>query len=247
MPRTARQFSHSGYLHVIVRGNGKQILFEDREDHYFFLSILEKYCKETDVKILAYCLMENHVHLLVHDLEGNTSQMMKKIGVSYSGYYNRKYERTGHLFQDRFRSEIIEDEAYLLTVFRYILNNPKKAGIASASSYEWNSFSLYGRNDSFVDTTVLHELIGDRQNYLSFMDEEDDADCLEYEPPKHDDDWVKRIIKNCLNADSGTVLQSYDRAKRDEAILLLRQKGMTVRQIERFTGINRGIIQNIKT
>ena len=115
MPRTARQFSHSGYMHVIIRGNGKQILFEDYEDHYFFLSILKRYCEETEVRILAYCLMENHVHLLVHDLEGNTSQMMKKIGVSYSGYYNRKYERTGHLFQDRFRSELIEDEAYLLT------------------------------------------------------------------------------------------------------------------------------------
>lgn len=245
MPRTARQFSHSGYMHVIVRGNGKQILFEDYEDHYFFLSILKRYCEETEVRILAYCLMENHVHLLVHDLEGNTSQMMKKIGVSYSGYYNRKYERTGHLFQDRFRSELIEDEAYLLTVFRYILDNPVKAGISPASSYEWSSFSQYDRQDSFVDTTVFHELIGGYQSYLAFMEVEDDADCMEYESEKqkHDDEWAKRIIKAYLNAESGTVLQSFDRAKRNEAIRYLKQKGITNRQIERITGVNRGVIQ----
>ena len=245
MPRTARQFSHSGYMHVIIRGNGKQILFEDYEDHYFFLSILKRYCEETEVRILAYCLMENHVHVLVHDLEGNTSQMMKKIGVSYSGYYNRKYERTGHLFQDRFRSELIEDEAYLLTVFRYILNNPVKAGISPASSYEWSSFSQYDRQDSFVDTTVFHELIGGYQSYLAFMEVEDDADCMEYESEKqkHDDEWAKRIIKAYLNAESGTVLQSFDRAKRNEAIRYLKQKGITNRQIERITGVNRGVIQ----
>ena len=230
---------------MIIRGNGKQILFEDYEDHYFFLSILKRYCEETEVRILAYCLMENHVHLLVHDLEGNTSQMMKKIGVSYSGYYNRKYERTGHLFQDRFRSELIEDEAYLLTVFRYILNNPVKAGISSASSYEWSSFSQYDRQDSFVDTTVFHELIGGYQSYLAFMEVEDDADCMEYESEKqkHDDEWAKRIIKAYLNAESGTVLQSFDRAKRNEAIRYLKQKGITNRQIERITGVNRGVIQ----
>ena len=243
MPRVARQLSCSGYMHVIIRGNGKQILFEDHEDYHFFLSILEKYCVETSVKILAYCLMDNHVHLLVYDLEGNTSLMMKKIGVSYSGYYNRKYEKTGHLFQDRFRSENIEDEAYLLTVFRYILNNPRKAGVCSTVSYKWNSFSLYDDQDSFVDTSVLHKLIGDFQSYFEFMNEDDDAECLEYERPNHDDDWVKRTIKSTLKIESGTALQSYDRAKRDSAIRLLRQKGMTINQIERATGINRGIIQ----
>lgn len=83
MPRTARQFSQTGYLHLIVRGIGRQILFEDRQDHLFFLSILEKYSTETSIAILAYCLMDNHAHLLAHDPECSVSLMMKKIGVSY--------------------------------------------------------------------------------------------------------------------------------------------------------------------
>ncbi len=246
MPRGARQFSTSGYMHLIIRGNGKQILFEDWEDHHFFLSILEKYCMETEVKILAYCLMDNHVHLLVHDQDNNSSRMMQKIGVSYSGYYNRKYEKTGHLFQDRFKSEAIEDEAYLLTVFRYILNNPKKAGICSAAAYEWNSFPLYDARDSFVDTSKLRELIGDRKSYLAFMDVEDeDEECMEYDRADHSDEWAKHIIQKYLNIESGTAIQEYNRNKRNAALKILREKGMSVRQIERFTGINRGIIQRI--
>ena len=88
MPRQARQLSESGYLHLIVRGIGKQILFEDREDRLFFLSRLKRFCAETNVSVLAYCLMENHVHLLVHDQEHSTPLLMKKLGVPY---WNKGY------------------------------------------------------------------------------------------------------------------------------------------------------------
>ena len=155
MPRQARQLSESGYLHLIVRGIGKQILFEDREDRLFFLSRLKRFCAETNVSVLAYCLMENHVHLLVHDQEHSTPLLMKKLGVSYSGYFNQKYERSGHLFQDRYRSEAIEDERYLLSVFRYILNNPQKAGLGSPLNYEWSSVAQYGTTDALTDTSLL--------------------------------------------------------------------------------------------
>ncbi len=86
MPRQPRQHSESGYLHLIVRGIGKQLLFEEREDSHFFLSLLRRYSAETSVSVLAYCLMENHVHLLVRDEQGQTPLLMKKLGVSYSSY-----------------------------------------------------------------------------------------------------------------------------------------------------------------
>ncbi len=243
MPRQARQFSESGYLHLIVRGIGKQILFEDREDRLFFLAILERFCGETGVCVLAYCLMENHVHLLVYDREGKTPLLMKKLGVSYSRYYNRKYERSGHLFQDRYLSEAVEDEDYLLAVFRYILLNPEKAGLGSAADYEWSSFSRYGEADPVVDTSLLCELIGDREEYVAFLAERKDDDCMEYEAVSRDDEWAKDVIRSCLRIESGTVLQSYDRGKRDAALRKLKSKGLSVRQLERLTGINRGVIQ----
>lgn len=193
MARQARQLSKSGYLHLIVRGIGKQILFEDREDRLYFLSILERFCTETGVHMLAYCLMENHVHLLA--------------------------------------------------VFRYILTNPEKAGLGFAADYEWSSFSLYGETDSFVDTSLFSALIGSKDEYLAFLYEGKDDDCMEYESPRRDDEWAKAVIRKHLHAESGTVLQSYDRERRDAAIRELKSQGLSIRQLERLTGINRGVIQ----
>ena len=84
MPRQPRQRSESGYLHLIVRGIGRQALFEEWEDYQFFLSILERFSRETRMIVCAYCLMENHVHLLVRDKGEQAALMMKKLGVSYS-------------------------------------------------------------------------------------------------------------------------------------------------------------------
>lgn len=243
MPRQARQLSESGYLHLIVRGIGEQILFEDREDRLFFLSRLKRFCAETNVSVLAYCLMENHVHLLVHDQEHSTPLLMKKLGVSYSGYFNQKYERSGHLFQDRYRSEAIEDERYLLSVFRYILNNPQKAGLGSPLNYEWSSVAQYGTTDALTDTSLLCELIGNREAYDAFLREENDDVCMEYNTSSRDDEWAKAVIRKCLGTESGTVIQRYDRGRRDAALRQLKAEGLSVRQLERLTGINRGVIQ----
>ena len=243
MPRQARTNSSTGYLHIIARGIGKQILFEEAEDYRFYLSILERFSAETEITVLAYCLMDNHVHLLVLDKEGKAPLLMKKTGVSYSGYFNRKYNRSGHLFQDRYKSEAIEDDAYLLSVFRYILNNPQKAGIGAASDYPWNSYSCYGKADTFVDTRILCDLIGDRRRYRAFLHKENDDVCLEYEKQKHDDEWAKSILRAYLNGESGTVLQSYDRVERNIALRNLKREGISIRQLERLTGINRGVVQ----
>ena len=247
MPRQARIKSDSGYLHLIVQGIGKQTLFESREDYLFFLNRLERFCREVDVGVCAYCLMENHVHLLVHDRKENAALLMKKLGVSYSQYYNHRYQRQGHLFQDRYLSEPVGDEAYLVTVFRYILNNPRKAGICPARDYEWSSYGLYAHPTEMMELSLLRELIGDDRHYAAFIAMENDDVCLEFEARKRDDDWAKAIITGQLNADSGTALQSLNRKDRNAALQRLLEKGLTVRQIERLTGISRGVIQRQKT
>ncbi len=243
MPRQARQLSDSGYLHLILRGIGKQILFEDREDMEFFLSALCRFCRETEVTLCAYCLMENHVHLLVNDSKGNTPLLMKKLGVSYARHFNGRYGRCGHLFQDRYLSEAIEDDGYLLAVFRYILKNPQKAGICPAAEYEWSSFAAYDDPASFVDTSLLRELIGGREAYLAFLSSDSEETCMEYEPIRRNDDWAKETMKKLLGVSSGTSLQQMDRADRSAALKALKGAGLTVRQIERLTGINRNVVQ----
>jgi REP element-mobilizing transposase RayT len=243
MARQAREVSDSGYMHVIVRGIGRQVLFEEEEDYTFYLDSLERYSKAVRVTVCAYCLMENHVHLLLYDPERQIPVLMKKLGVRYSYYFNRKYERTGHLFQDRYRSETVDDDAYLATVYRYIMRNPEEAGICKASEYRWSSYALYGKSGSFVDTGMLERVVRDREDHAAWIAETTDDECLEYMPPRHDDAWALKVIHKQLNGQSGTSLQKMDRAERNEALRKLKKAGLSVRQIERLTGINRGTVQ----
>lgn len=243
LPRQARNINEGGYRHVIIRGIGKQILFEDEYDNLFFLRKLDRYSKETDVPVCAYCLMDNHVHLLIHDLGLNTPLLMKKIGVSYSAHYNGKYERTGHLFQDRYKCENINDDRYYLTVLRYILRNPEKAGICVTEKYRWSSYRAYGDSSSFLDQSLTYELIKDEQEYHDYITAENHDSCMEFAGRK-DDEWAKDVIQRTLGASSGTVIQNYGRRERDRALKSLKSEGMSIRQIERLTGINRGVIQN---
>ena len=245
MPRSARTFGNSGYLHVIVRGIGRQLLFEEPSDYHYYIWLLEKYSGETGTAVNAYCLMENHVHLLVRHKEGSVSLFMKKMGISYSAYFNRKYERTGHLFQDRFKSEPVDDDAYFLSVNRYILKNPEKAGICSAADYPWSSYSLYFSKDTFVDTSLLHDMIGSESDYREFVAAENDAVCMESENDGTKEDRTREILRSVLGTENGMILQSFDSAERDEAITALHKAGLSVRTIERITGIGRGIIQKI--
>ncbi len=243
MSRAARKLSISGYMHIVIKGIGKQIIFEEAADYRRFLSTLERFCGETRVRICAYCLMENHAHLLIRDEQCEVSTFMQKVGISYSMYFNRKYERNGHLLQDRFFSECVENETYLLTVLRYILNNPKKAGICDASKYRWSSYALYDNPAPYMDISLIKKLLGDKTNYEEFINMDEDDHCLDYDMYVKDDSWAKYMIRKCLNVDSGTALQSFERKKRNEALRILKANGLTNKQIERLTGISRNIVQ----
>ena len=124
MPRQARKRAESGIYHVMLRGINQQRIFEDEEDNQRFLQILRE-CKEIGgFMLLAYCLMGNHVHLLIKEGTESLEQIFKRIGGRFVYWYNVKYQRVGHLFQDRFKSEPVDTDAYLLTVIRYIHQNP---------------------------------------------------------------------------------------------------------------------------
>ena len=244
MPRQARKMSASRYMHIIVRGIGKQLLFEDVYDYRHYLEKLEYYCMDTNVRVCAYCLMDNHVHLLVKGEPSSIVLLMKKIGVSYSWYYNKKYEKVGHLFQDRYKSEPIENEVYLLNVFRYILKNPQKAGICSAANYPWNSYRYYDKPLPFMDLAAIRALLGNFSQYQDFIEQESEEPVLEYNEIRHNDAWAKEEIKRSLGISSGTVLQSYSKNERDAALVKLKERGLSARQISRLTGLGRSIVQN---
>ena len=243
MPRKPRNYGQ--FFHVIVRGIGKQILFEDEKDRIKFLDSMRRYRDETKIGILAYCLMENHVHMLIKDVDSNLSMFMKKLGISYAAYYNKKYERTGHLFQDRYKSEVITGDIDILNVYRYILNNPQKAHIGRTTTYKWSSYREYGQKGGLTDSTMLKKMIGDKSRLDDFLKSESDYVGMEDVMTTHDDVWALQVIKQKLKLKSGTELQKLPRAERDEKLVRLKSEGLTIRQIERLTGISKSVISRV--
>jgi putative transposase len=120
MPRRARKLSLTGIYHVMLRGINQQKIMEDKEDKEKLLTILKECKLISGYKLYAYCLMGNHLHLIIKVEEEPLDKIFKRICGRYVYWYNAKYRRVGHLFQDRFKSEPIEDERYLLSVLRYI-------------------------------------------------------------------------------------------------------------------------------
>ena len=160
MPRTARKKSNSGIYHIMLRGINRQIIFEDDEDRVKFIDILKHYKQKCGFNIFAYCLMDNHVHLIIKVNNDSLKSIMKRIGVSYVYWYNWKYKRSGHLFQDRYKSEVIEDDSYLLSLVRYIHQNPIKANITPIiGEYPWSSYGEYIRNPHIVSHFVFPTLV----------------------------------------------------------------------------------------
>jgi REP element-mobilizing transposase RayT len=144
MPRYARTYSQTGIYHVIMRGNNKQAIFHDNKDKKVFIKLLKAHKAKKNFMLYAFCLMDNHVHLLIGDKNNRLSDIMHGLNGAYANYFNREYKKVGHLFQDRFRSENIENDTYLFAVIRYIHQNPRKAGMVDKiGDYKWSSFNDY--------------------------------------------------------------------------------------------------------
>lgn len=198
MPRKARIISRTNIYHVILRGINQQIIFEEEEDFHFFLSVLSK-CKEiSEYKLYAYCLMDNHVHLLMEEGTEPLAKVFKRICDRYVYWYNHKYDRVGPLFQDRFRSEPVETEEYFLAVVRYILQNPVKAGIVSTvNQYKWCNYSEFFKENDFTDTGKVLGFFSERGQFLSYINAESSEKCLDISSTTHtfiSDETGKKIM-----------------------------------------------------
>lgn len=245
MPRFTRQESTLGLYHVMQRGVGKQIVFEDKQDHKFYLERLNEYKEELKCELIAYCLLDNHAHLLIRtDSLSDVSGMMLRLGTSYANYYNKKYERSGHVFQGRYLSEPINDERYLLSCVRYIHNNPVKAGITTRERYPWSSYREYTGESILINQNFFLEIIGDMDQFISFSAEKDDTIIMDC-----DDDVLSEKDALCLighelgmDCSNAGIIKSLSKPERDRIILLLKNSGMSVRTIERITGISKRII-----
>lgn len=138
----------------MVRGNARENVFIDNQDKGKLLKIIFEKKKDELFLLYAYCIMNNHAHFVLKEMKESISNSMKKITTSYAIYFNKKYNRVGHVFQDRFRSEVIKNDSYLLSAIRYVHNNPEKAGIANKEEYPWSSYQFYNSHDSKLSEII---------------------------------------------------------------------------------------------
>ena len=149
-------------------------IFHMHENLSRYSEVLSSVQKKAPFVLDAYCLMDNHIHLLLQKLDEPLGGIMKRIGTSYVYWFNRKYERVGHLFQARFRSEVVEDDSYFLTVLRYIHQNPTRAQMVDlGGDYPWNSYAAYTsavqQDKALVDTSLGLGIMEGREPLLRFM------------------------------------------------------------------------------
>ncbi len=154
MPRTARITIENACYHIITRGNQKQCVFQESKDYEKYLSILTKYKEKYRFRLYCFCLMPNHVHLMIKVKNPDLlSTIMKGLNLSYTLYFNFKYDKVGHLWQDRFKSKIIEKDSYLLECITYIENNPLRASlISNLGDYAWSSYNLRKIKNKLLDS-----------------------------------------------------------------------------------------------
>ncbi|MBZ9689579.1 transposase [Clostridium estertheticum] len=180
MARKARLKAADAIFHIMCKSISEVDLYRDSEDKEKYLSLVKKYKKLYNVKIYGYCLMDNHAHLLVDANGSDISKVMHGINFSYAMYFNKKYEREGHLFKDRFKSKIVDNDQYLKTVSLYIHNNPTDIGEFRdcPENYAFSSLGIYigKRRDHFniVDYSFILGFFGNkldtaRKNYYSLV------------------------------------------------------------------------------
>ena len=145
MPRPLRPIDKGLIYHVINRGNNRQNVFDKPEDFEAFLRSMRDLKERRPFELYGYCLMTNHIHLLIKPLETAISRVMQSLLVSHTQRYHRHYKSGGHLWQGRFKSPVVQGDGHLLRVLRYIEANPVKAGMVDrAGDYAWSSFAAHG-------------------------------------------------------------------------------------------------------
>lgn len=248
MPRKRRQIAASGYYHVILRGCGKRILFETDSDRRYFLSLLERYGEKYELKYLAWCLMDNHVHLLLKDEKQALSRAMHDIAFVFAQHFNAMTDSVGSVFQRPFSSFPVENERNLLRVMRYIHNNPLRAGIAGSLSYPWSSYDDYFSDSSLTDTALILGMLGGVDEFRKFCSHFKVREMIAIDSKvngRPSDSEAIEQAKQLLNGDSPTRIPSYKRKKRDACIRDLLDAGLPIRQIARITGLGRSIVVRI--
>ena len=261
MPRQCRNTSDTGVYHVMLRGNNKQDIFEYQNDYLKFQDLLYQKCHPQDFNhkplppcciVYAYCLMPNHVHLLIQEKGERISDCIKCIATSYAQYYNIKFGHSGHLFQGRFRSEPVNNWEYFVSLLRYIHQNPVAGGLTlRVKDYPWSSWSEYEHLGSCpmpfcsvssvlsrISLKELTELVNEPLPKTSrFLDYNNEM------PIRLSEEKIREFISKDCKIQNPKEIQLYSKQERKAVLKEILAFGGSIKQISRITGISESIVR----
>lgn len=257
MARTQREYSPTGCYHIMLRGNEKKEVFLGDDDCQRFLEILSKKKAEYEFAVYSYCLMDNHIHLVLREDKNEISTIMKGIATSYAMYFNIKYNRVGHVFQDRFRSESVGDDRYLWSVIRYVHNNPVKAGmVKEPDQYKWSSYCDYtdpGTSDIVDSHYILEMISGNIQTaileFKRFSKQYDDVEYIDDENLIRSLDEGRIYLNDYLDSRWPGVEKAViidDKLLCSEIVMNLRANTkLSMRKISELLGVHRRVVERL--
>ena len=247
MPRLARKYLESSFIHIIVQGINKEYIFQKNSFKDAYLNILKKIISETDIKVIAYCVMDNHIHLLIYSENiDHVSKIMQRTNGAYAKFYNKNKKRVGYVFRNRFYTQMILTEQQLYNCIVYIHRNPLKANMVdSFQGYKYSSYCEYLGKRVLISDDSMKLVFGDAKDFLDTFkaihktgDIEDIKDVIE------DFKDEKIIMDEYLKEKEKTIFEiKGNKELLAELIFRLRyQGGLSLREMEKTLGISKSLL-----
>ena len=205
MSRVAREKFKSGFFHIIIQGINKEYIFKTEENKKQFMFFMKKYYHEYQIKIIAYCIMDNHAHFIIYSEDINQiSAYMHKINAIYAIDYNKKNNRVGYVFRDRYKSQYIYDRDYLLKCIKYIHLNPVKAKmVKKEEDYKYSSYQDFVNKQGYIDDFIIKLIFLD-DDYITLFNGIDDVD-IEILDVENNNINFENAIRNYLKTNNLTI------------------------------------------
>lgn len=246
----------TGFYHVCARGTGKRLIFEGDDDRWEFLELMRGCCREEGVTVIAWCLMGNHVHLVLADYEDRMSAAMHRLLLTYARRFNKRTGRTGHLFQNRFDRRSLDTDWQVMEAIRSVHADPQEVGVSLIERYPWSSFPEHLRAydgdvadaaRGFSDPSCVLELFGSAEGFIAYSlstpDGSEPALC-----DMKETEWERHAFADKMAKSLGVPLNELKTvapSRRDRIIFALHDGGYTVREVERYTGISKSTVSRI--
>ena len=268
MARKQRIHYEGALYHVMARGNNGEYILKTGENKKSYIDIVKRYKERYRFELYAYCIMDNHVHLLIEVRETPLQKIMQGIQQVYTQRYNKQNKRTGHVFQQRYKAEVCNKEAYLLHLVKYIHYNPVKAGVTQTLNYKWSSHESYLKNNNdLVKTESVLRVISENKTialkgYKEYMKEEiEDIEPSEYEiteaqksitKPKEKGKRMEEIINKIIEREKITIDELTSKSKTQKisdirkAIIILADADITNKEIAERLKVSTTAVSKIK-